>query len=57
MASTAAAVAADGSVATLKPGSPTEIIEGAAANERNERSTLLAGLLAPTPHISQVYLA
>ena len=47
---------ADGSVATLKPGSPTEIIEGAAANERNERSTLLAGLLAPTPRISQVYL-
>ena len=36
--------------------SPTEIVEGAAANERNERSTLLAGLLAPTPRISQVYL-
>ena len=39
-----------------KLGSPTEIVEGAAANERNERSTLLAGLLAPTPRISQVYL-
>ena len=56
MASTAAAVAADGSVATLKPGSPTEIVEGAAANERNEQQALLAGLLAPTPRISQVYL-
>ena len=56
MDTTSAKVAADGSVATLKPGSPTEIVEGAAANERNERSTLLAGLLAPTPRISQVYL-
>ena len=49
------------SVADLADGlptskSPTEIVEGAAANERNERAALLAGLLAPTPRISQVYL-